>query len=44
MQADHLFQSLPSAMTEMKDVFSIAAPVSFQALRPPTSVLDRIST
>ena len=27
MQADHLFQTLPSGMTEMKDVFSIAAPL-----------------
>jgi len=27
MQADHLFQTLPSGTTEMKDVFSIAAPL-----------------
>lgn len=27
MQADHLFQTLPSGATEMKDVFSIAAPL-----------------
>ncbi len=26
MQADHLFQTLPSGSTEMRDVFSIAAP------------------
>src|SRR5882757_2577944 len=26
MQAEHLFQTLPSGATEMKDVFSIAAP------------------
>ena len=27
MQADHLFRSLPGGVTEMKDVFSIAAPI-----------------
>jgi hypothetical protein len=27
MQADHLFQSLRSGVTEMKDIFSIAAPL-----------------
>jgi hypothetical protein len=27
MQADHLFRSLPSGATEMKDIFSIAAPL-----------------
>jgi hypothetical protein len=27
MQADHLFQTLPSGATEMKDIFSIAAPL-----------------
>ncbi len=27
MQADHLFQALPSGVTEMKDIFSIAAPL-----------------
>jgi hypothetical protein len=27
MHADHLFQTLPSGVTEMKDVFSIAAPL-----------------
>ena len=27
MQADHLFQTLPSGVTEMKDVFSITAPL-----------------
>jgi len=27
MQADHLFESLESGGTEMKDVFSIAAPL-----------------
>ena len=27
MQADHLFRSLPSGATEMKDLFSIAAPL-----------------
>ena len=27
MQADHLFQSLQSGATEMKDIFSIAAPL-----------------
>jgi hypothetical protein len=26
MQADHLFQTLPSGATEMKDIFAIAAP------------------
>jgi hypothetical protein len=29
MQADHLFRTLPSGATEMKDVFSIAAPLPF---------------
>lgn len=28
MQADHLFRSLPSGLTEMRDIFSIAAPLS----------------
>jgi hypothetical protein len=27
MQADHLFQTLPSGATEMKDIFAIAAPL-----------------
>jgi hypothetical protein len=27
MQADHLFQALKSGLTEMKDIFSIAAPL-----------------
>jgi hypothetical protein len=27
MQAEHLFQTLPSGATEMKDIFSIAAPL-----------------
>jgi hypothetical protein len=36
MQADHLFQSLESGETEMKDVFSIAAPL------PPLSSLAEI--
>jgi len=27
MQADHLFRSLPSGVTEMKDIFAIAAPI-----------------
>ena len=27
MQADHLFRGLPSGLTEMKDLFSIAAPL-----------------
>ena len=27
MQADHLFQTLPSGLTEMKDIFSLAAPL-----------------
>jgi hypothetical protein len=27
MQADHMFQSLDSGVTEMKDIFSIAAPL-----------------
>ncbi len=27
MQADHLFRTLPSGATEMKDIFAIAAPL-----------------
>jgi hypothetical protein len=27
MQAEHLFQTLPSGATEMKDIFSVAAPI-----------------
>ena len=29
MQADHLFRSLPSGATEMKDLFPVAAPLPF---------------
>jgi hypothetical protein len=29
MQADHLFRTLPSGATEMKDIFAIAAPLPF---------------
>ncbi|NYF53938.1 SRPBCC family protein [Tunturiibacter gelidoferens] len=29
MQADHLFRTLPSGETEMKDIFAIAAPLPF---------------
>jgi hypothetical protein len=29
MQADHLFRTLPSGATEMKDIFSVAAPLPF---------------
>lgn len=32
MQADHLFQALPSGETEMKDIFSIAAPLPLLGL------------
>jgi hypothetical protein len=32
MQADHLFRSLPSGATEMKDIFSVAAPLLFLGL------------
>jgi hypothetical protein len=27
MQADHLFRSLPSGVTQMRDIFAIAAPL-----------------
>ena len=27
MQADHLFRSLPSGITELRDIFAIAAPL-----------------
>jgi hypothetical protein len=29
MQADHLFRTLPSGATELKDIFSVAAPIPF---------------
>jgi hypothetical protein len=29
MQADHLFRTLPSGATEMKNIFSVAAPLPF---------------
>ena len=32
MQADHLFRSLPSGTTELKDIFTIAAPLPFLGL------------
>ncbi len=31
MQADHLFRTLPSGATEMKDILSVAAPLPFSA-------------
>ena len=41
MQADHLFQSLESGGTEMKDVFSIAAPLPLFGLLAETLFLRR---
>ena len=37
MQADHLFRTLPSGATEMKDIFAIATPVPL--IGPLTEVL-----
>jgi hypothetical protein len=37
MQADHLFRSLPSGATELRDIFTIAAP--FPILGPITEAL-----
>ena len=41
MQADHLFQTLPSGATEMKDVFSIAAPIPLLGLLAEVLFLRR---
>ena len=41
MQAEHLFRILPSSATEMKDIFSIAAPVPPWGLLAETLFLRR---
>jgi hypothetical protein len=41
MRADHMFRTLPSGATEMKDIFSVAAPLPFLGLLAEALFLRR---